>query len=81
MVPGFWIEQEVLEVDSPVAEILPKEVSPKGAAIFAAVPTAVTFEQSAAWACRQLEWSGESIAFTVVNSLLGGVHLSLPFLL
>ena len=48
----------------------------KYAAIAAAVPTAVTPEQSATWAYPQPEWNNELIAFTVVNSLLGRVHLS-----
>lgn len=46
------------------------------AAIAAAAPTAVTPEQSASWAYPQPEWNDEEIAFTVVNSLLGRVHLS-----
>jgi alpha-galactosidase len=48
----------------------------KYAAIAAAVPTAVTPEQSATWAYPQPDWSNELIALTVVNSLLGRVHLS-----
>ncbi|RDW58378.1 glycoside hydrolase family 36 protein [Coleophoma crateriformis] len=46
------------------------------AAISAAMPTAVTPEQSASWAYPQPEWSDEINAMTVVNSLLGRVHLS-----
>ncbi|KAJ5951054.1 Aldolase-type TIM barrel [Penicillium vulpinum] len=46
------------------------------AAIAAALPTAVAPEQSATWAYPQPEWSDELNAFTVVNSLLGRVHLS-----
>jgi alpha-galactosidase len=46
------------------------------AAIAAAVPTAVTPEQSATWAYPQAEWSDEINALTVVNSLLGRVYLS-----
>lgn len=46
------------------------------AAIAAAVPTAVAPEQSATWAYPQAEWSDEMNALTVVNSLLGRVHLS-----
>lgn len=45
-------------------------------AISAAVPTAVTPEQSASWAYPQAEWDDELNAFTVVNSLLGRVYLS-----
>ncbi|KAJ5808446.1 hypothetical protein N7474_009715 [Penicillium riverlandense] len=45
-------------------------------AIAAAVPTAVTPEQSASWAYPQPEWDDEKNAMTVVNSLLGRVHLS-----
>lgn len=46
------------------------------AAIAAGVPTAVTPEQSATWAYPQPEWSDELNAMTVVNSLLGRIHLS-----
>jgi alpha-galactosidase len=46
------------------------------AAIAAAVPTAVTPEQSATWAYPQPDWDDEKNAITVVNSLLGRVHLS-----
>jgi alpha-galactosidase len=46
------------------------------AAIAAAVPSAVTPEQSATWAYPQPEWDDEINAFTVVNSLLGRIHLS-----
>jgi len=46
------------------------------AAIAAAAPTAVTPEQSATWAYPQPGWSDEKNALTVVNSLLGRVHLS-----
>ena len=46
------------------------------AAIAAAAPTAVTPEQSATWAYPQPGWSDELIALTVVNSLLGRIHLS-----
>ncbi|KAL4804609.1 glycoside hydrolase superfamily [Aspergillus unguis] len=45
-------------------------------AIAAALPTAVTPEQSATWAYPQPEWKDEIIALTVVNSLLGRIHLS-----
>ena len=41
------------------------------AAIAAGVPTAVTPEQSATWAYPQGDWSDETNALTVVNSLLG----------
>lgn len=46
------------------------------AAIAAAAPTAVTPEQSATWAYPQPDWDDEKNAMTVVNSLLGRVHLS-----
>jgi alpha-galactosidase len=46
------------------------------AAVAAAAPTAVIPEQSASWAYPQPDWSDETNAFTVVNSLLGRVHLS-----
>ena len=46
------------------------------AAVSAAIPTAVAPEQSASWAYPQPEYSDEINAFTVVNSLLGRVHLS-----
>lgn len=46
------------------------------AAIAAAVPTAVVPEQSATWAYPQRAWSDEVNALTVVNSMLGRVHLS-----
>lgn len=48
------------------------------AAIAASVPTAVTPEQSATWAYPQPGWSDEWNALTVVNSLLGRIHLSGP---
>ncbi|ORX40208.1 putative Melibiase subfamily [Kockovaella imperatae] len=46
------------------------------AAIAAACPTAVIPEQSATWAYPQPDWSDEINALTVVNSLLGRIHLS-----
>lgn len=46
------------------------------AAIAAAVPTAATPEQGASWAYPQPDWSDEKNALSVVNSLLGRVHLS-----
>ena len=46
------------------------------AAIAAALPTAVTPEQSATWAYPQREWDDETNAFTLINSLLGRIHLS-----
>lgn len=45
-------------------------------AIAAAVPTAVTPEQSATWAYPQPEWTDEINALTVVNALLGRFYLS-----
>ncbi|KAL6241811.1 hypothetical protein RBB50_011344 [Rhinocladiella similis] len=45
-------------------------------AISAAAPTAVTPEQSAVWAYPQPGWSDEKNALTVVNSILGRIHLS-----
>ncbi|SPN99192.1 related to Melibiase subfamily [Cephalotrichum gorgonifer] len=45
-------------------------------AITAAAPTAVCPEQSATWAYPQSGWSDELNSFTLVNSLLGRVHLS-----
>lgn len=44
--------------------------------ISAAAPTAVTPEQSAVWAYPQPGWDDETNALTVVNSLLGRIHLS-----
>lgn len=44
--------------------------------IAAAAPTAVCPEQSATWAYPQPGWSDELNAFTLVNSMLGRVHLS-----
>ncbi|KAJ4525133.1 hypothetical protein HRR83_000799 [Exophiala dermatitidis] len=44
--------------------------------IAAAAPTAVTPEQSAVWAYPQPVWDDETNALTVVNSLLGRIHLS-----
>lgn len=44
--------------------------------IAAAVPTAVCPEQSATWAYPQPGWSDELNAFTLINSLLGRIHLS-----
>lgn len=46
------------------------------AAISAAMPTAVTPEQSGSWAYPQAKWSDEINALTVINSLLGRVYLS-----
>ncbi|KAG2420395.1 hypothetical protein HFD88_005196 [Aspergillus terreus] len=46
------------------------------AAIAAALPTAVTPEQAATWAYPQPDWDDETNAMTVVNSLLGRIHLS-----
>jgi alpha-galactosidase len=46
------------------------------AAISTNIPTAVTPEQGAAWAYPQGDWSDEINALTVVNSLLGRIHLS-----
>ena len=46
------------------------------AANAAALPTAVTPEQSATWAYPQPGWDDETNAMTVVNSLLGRIHLS-----
>jgi alpha-galactosidase len=46
------------------------------AVIAAAVPTAVTPEQSATWAYPQPKWDDEINALTVVNTLLGRIHLS-----
>ncbi|KAL6242119.1 hypothetical protein RBB50_011031 [Rhinocladiella similis] len=46
------------------------------AAVSAAIATAVTPEQSASWAYPQPEWSDEINALTVINSLMGRVHLS-----
>lgn len=46
------------------------------AVIAAAIPTAVLPEQGATWAYPQETWSDEINALTVVNSLLGRVHLS-----
>ncbi|RDW91692.1 hypothetical protein BP5796_02857 [Coleophoma crateriformis] len=46
------------------------------AAISVAVPTALTPEQSASWAYPQPDWTDEMISFTIINSLLGRVHLS-----
>lgn len=45
------------------------------APIAASVATAVTPEQGAVWAYPNAEWSDELIAFSMVNSLLGRVHL------
>ena len=46
------------------------------ASIAAAAPTAVCPEQSATWAYPQPEWNDEINALTVVNSLMGRIHLS-----
>jgi alpha-galactosidase len=46
------------------------------ATIAAAVPPAVTPEQSATWAYPQPDWNDEKSAITVINSLLGQIHLS-----
>lgn len=46
------------------------------AAIAASIPTAVTPEQGATWAYPQDDWSDEVNAMTVINSLLGRIHLS-----
>jgi alpha-galactosidase len=46
------------------------------AAISASIPTAVAPEQGASWAYPQPDWSQETNALTVINSLLGRVYLS-----
>lgn len=46
------------------------------AAVAASIMTAVLPEQGATWCYPQPHWSDELNAFTVVNSLLGRVHLS-----
>jgi alpha-galactosidase len=46
------------------------------AAIAAAAPTAVTPEQSAIWTYPQPEWDDEVNSITMLNSLLGRIHLS-----
>ncbi|KAL4925219.1 putative Melibiase subfamily [Aspergillus undulatus] len=46
------------------------------AAISAALPTAVTPEQGAVWVYPQPSWDDETNAMTVVNALLGRIHLS-----
>ncbi|KAL5360617.1 glycoside hydrolase superfamily [Aspergillus floccosus] len=46
------------------------------AVIAAAIPTAVTPEQGATWAYPQPDWDDETNVMTVVNSLLGRIHLS-----
>jgi alpha-galactosidase len=46
------------------------------APIAAAAPTAVTPEQAAVWAYPQAEDSLDEVAFTMVNALLGRIHLS-----
>ena len=44
--------------------------------IAAAAPSCVTPEQSAVWAYPQPDWSGDLNDLTLVNALLGRVHLS-----
>jgi alpha-galactosidase len=44
--------------------------------IAAAAPAAIAPEQAAAWAYPQPEFSADEIAFTMVNAMLGRVHLS-----
>lgn len=46
------------------------------AAIASAMPSATTPEQAASWAYPQPSWDDEKNAITVINSLLGRVHLS-----
>ena len=46
------------------------------ACIAAAAPSAVCPEQSASWAYPQPEWSDEINAITMMNAILGRVHLS-----
>jgi alpha-galactosidase len=46
------------------------------AAIAAAVPSAATPEQSATWAYPQQDWSDEKNALTMVNAMMGRIHLS-----
>jgi len=46
------------------------------ACVSATIATAIAPEQSASWAYPQPDWSDEMIALTVVNTLLGRVHLS-----
>jgi alpha-galactosidase len=44
--------------------------------IAAAAPAAIAPEQAASWAYPQPEFTADEIAFTMVNALLGRVHLS-----
>ena len=46
------------------------------APIAASMPTAVAPEQSASWAYPQPDWDDERNVYTIVNSLLGRVHIS-----
>ncbi len=46
------------------------------AAIAAAAPTAVPPEQAASWVYPQPEFDDETIAFNLVNGMLGRIHLS-----
>jgi alpha-galactosidase len=46
------------------------------AAVSAAILTAVAPEQAASWAYPQPEWDDEKNIFSVVNTLMGRVHLS-----
>jgi len=46
------------------------------AAVSATIATVIAPEQSASWAYPQPDWSDEINALTVVNTLLGRVHLS-----
>ena len=60
----------------PVQSTSDQQDAVRYAAVSAAIATAVTPEQSASWAYPQPSWPDELIAFTVVNSLMGRVHLS-----
>ena len=60
----------------PIQSTSDQEDPVKYAAIAASAPTAVTPEQSASWAYPQASWSDELNALTVVNAILGRVHLS-----
>ena len=60
----------------PVQSTSDQQDAVRYAAGSAAIATAVAPAQSASWAYPQPSWDDEMIAFTVVNSLVGRVHLS-----
>ena len=72
---GQRMDYATLSVHS-IQSISDQEDVVRLAAVAAAAPTAVAPEQGAVWIYPQPGWNEEMIAFSVVNALLGRIHLS-----